>query len=355
MATFAITGVGGPLGQRVLARLADDDAVETVVGIDRAGSRLFPKKLRYRDADLLTDDLKVLFEGVDAVAHLAWDDRGRRDDGPAVRANVDRLRRVLDAAAAASVRTVVHVSSATAYGAWPDNPVPLPETAGLRPNPGFAFAAEHAECERLLLEWQDDHPGTRAVILRSVPVLSAGDDGPAGWLARALGVPASLRVRSASPPIQVVHPDDVAAAVHLALADRGADSLDGTYNVAPDGFIAGESLVELAGGPPVVRVPEAIADRVGAAAWRVGLSDQPPSVRPYVTHPWVVANDRLRAAGWEPQHTNEEVLVAATPGSRWREMSPKRRQEIALAVTGVGLAGVVAVVVALVRRSRRAR
>jgi len=30
---------------------------------------------------------------------------------------------------------------------------------------------------------------------------------------------------------------------------------------------------------------------------------------PYLVHPWVVANDRLRAAGWRPNHTNEEAII----------------------------------------------
>jgi hypothetical protein len=36
-------------------------------------------------------------------------------------------------------------------------------------------------------------------------------------------------------------------------------------------------------------------------------------VLPYLVHPWVVANDRLRDAGWAPRHTNEEALLLAMP------------------------------------------
>jgi LPS O-antigen subunit length determinant protein (WzzB/FepE family) len=70
-------------------------------------------------------------------------------------------------------------------------------------------------------------------------------------------------------------------------------------------------------------------------------------------HPWVVANDRLKAEGWAPAHTNEEAYVEATPGTPWSRLSPKRRQELALAgMIGAGLAGVAAAVTA-VRRVRR--
>ena len=37
----------------------------------------------------------------------------------------------------------------------------------------------------------------------------------------------------------------------------------------------------------------------------------PNGLLPYTVHPWVVANDRLRAAGWTPTFTNEEALLLA--------------------------------------------
>jgi hypothetical protein len=39
-------------------------------------------------------------------------------------------------------------------------------------------------------------------------------------------------------------------------------------------------------------------------------------VLPYLVHPWVVANDRLKLAGWQPRHTNEEAIMLASPPPR---------------------------------------
>jgi hypothetical protein len=36
-------------------------------------------------------------------------------------------------------------------------------------------------------------------------------------------------------------------------------------------------------------------------------------VLPYLVHPWVVANDRLKSAGWKPRHSNDEAILLATP------------------------------------------
>jgi len=72
---------------------------------------------------------------------------------------------------------------------------------------------------------------------------------------------------------------------------------------------------------------------------------------PYTMHPWVVANDRLRAAGWTPGYSNEEAYVAAHRAAPWATVSPQRRQELALAGAGAGLLALVVGGIAVVRRT----
>jgi nucleoside-diphosphate-sugar epimerase len=249
------------------------------------------------------------------------------------------VRSLLEAAGDAGVGQVVLVSSAVVYGAWPDNAVPLSEDAPLRPNVGFPYAAERAEAERLVLEWREAHPAASVCVLRAAPVLR-------GPLDHALSGTAGLRPREASRPVQFLALADMASAVGLALSA----SLDGAYNVAPDGWVSDETARALAGGPARVAMPERLA-RVFRALWPGRTW---PGLDPYTRHPWVVANDKLRAAGWEPAVSNEEAFVDAAAG-RWPELSPKHRQTVALAGMGVLGAGVVAAVVLLVRRSRRRR
>jgi hypothetical protein len=74
---------------------------------------------------------------------------------------------------------------------------------------------------------------------------------------------------------------------------------------------------------------------------------------PYTVHPWVVANDRLRSAGWTPENSNEETFVAGYPGGPLASLSSRRRQELALGVVGAVALGLVVAVVAVVRRARR--
>lgn len=313
-----VTGARDPLGRRVLERLAAAGKQARAIGED----------------ELLAPGLKLHFDEGCTLVHLAG--------------GLEETRAVLDAAGDGGARHVVVLSSATVYGAWPANPIPLTEDAVLSPNPELDLAVRAAERERLASEWELDHPGTTTTILRPATPVSAELN---GWLAEGLLLSAQLRAGTGEdPPAQFVDLDDLADAVVLA----ATAPLKGAYNVAPDGWISGEGLRALAGGPRL-RLPDPMAGLVLRLRRRLGPRAAHPGLAPYVTHPWVVANDRLRAEGWVPRSTNEEAFVAGHRPAPWATVSPRRRQELALAVTGVVGLGALAGVIALVRRALRRR
>jgi len=342
-----VTGAAGELGRRVCELAAADPAVQRIVALDRRPMRRLPAGIERHQVDLATADLKPLFEGATTVVHLAQADgpvRGETISQPTGEGAL--ARRVLDAASAVGVTHVVLLSSAAVYGAWANNPVPLTEDAPLRPNPGVAFAAERAEIERAAADWRDDHPGATVAVLRPTVTVAPGGN---GWLARALGRSSALPVTDEEPPAQFLDLDDLASAVDLVRRQR----VDGARNVAPDGWVSGDTVRQLAGGVPRVRLPERVAVRVAGLRWRWGLGDTPPELLPYTVHPWVIANDRLKADGWVPRSSNEEAYVAAHRAGPWATMSPRRRQELALGVSGAAILGAAAGAVALIARRRQ--
>jgi nucleoside-diphosphate-sugar epimerase len=319
MVTVAVTGAGSRLGRKVRELLATDGDAEvrelgTTVGDGGGGAR----------------DRIASLDGADALLHLP-SAVPESPTGPT--GDVASTRRLLDAAAKASIRHLVMLSDATVYGAWPNNPVPLTDEAVLRPNPGFTWATERAELERLAGEWRDARPGTTVTILRPVRTPGRND-----WLIRALRPALAVPELADEPPVQYLHLDDLATAVTLA----GSRRLDGAFNVAPDQPIPGDEVRSLTGAGPKVRLPERLANRFVRWRFRAGLGPTPPELVPYTLFPWVVANDGLRSAGWEPTVTAEEAAVEATPVGRWATLSPSRRQEIALGAAGVGVAGMAA-------------
>ncbi|QXC60454.1 NAD-dependent epimerase/dehydratase family protein [Aquihabitans sp. G128] len=343
MARLVVTGAASPLGRRVAALLAERDDVTSVVAVD----------LRAADApgvelhrlDLATADLTASFEGADGVLHLA-SVFGPAMWGPEIAdaVEVTLARRVLAAADKAGAERVVLISSATVYGPWANNAVPLTEEAPLRPHPGLSFAVQKAEIERLAADWAADHPSATVARLRPATTVH---EGAGGWLAEALHAASRLPTGDDT-PAQYLHLDDLASAVVAAWAS----GLQGPVNVAPDGWLTPTERKAL-DPVPKLRLPERVAVAVANWRWRLRLAPTPPGILAYARHPWVVANDRLAETGWTASHSNEEAYVAGHEARAIESISPQKRQELALGVTGVALAGTVAGVVALVRRRRQ--
>ncbi|MFN8018161.1 MAG: hypothetical protein U0P45_08565 [Acidimicrobiales bacterium] len=215
------------------------------------------------------------------------------------------------------------------------------------PHPDLAYAVQLGEVERLAADWAADHPDVVVTRLRPAPVV---EDGRGGWLARALDGAADVPTAE-EVPAQYLHVDDLAAAV-LTVLEAG---LDGPVNVAPTGWLTPTQRRDL-DLVPRLRLPEAIALKIAAWRWRLRLAPTPPGVLPYVRHPWVVANDRLVAAGWAETSSNEEAYVVGHDPSLLEQISPSRRQELALgAMVGVGAAAVAGGVALWRLRRRRAR
>lgn len=238
---------------------------------------------------------------------------------------------------AADARHLVVLSSAMVYGAIANNPVPLTESAVLRPNPTFVYARQLAAAEEAIEGWRVARPERKVAVLRpAIPVAAGGTSS----LARAITAGLGLVFGELDPDAQFVHHDDVASAVALAV-DR---ELDGVYNVAPDGSVPGDRVRALSGRRFRVPLPGRLADVVSAVRWRFQRGPIPPGLRPYTRVTWIIANDKLRAEGWRPTVTNEQAYVEGTEAKWWTMVTPKRRQELALggllvAVAIVSIAG----------------
>ncbi len=235
--------------------------------------------------------------------------------------------RLIGVAASVGATHVVLVSSAMVYGAAPNNPVPLTEEAILRPDPRFIYARQLATAELLVERWRCSAAGRASTVLR--PAIPMAADGTSS-LARALAAGFGQRFVESRSGSQFVHLDDVATAVALGVRER----LDGVYNVAPDGWIPGERLLALTGDGFHVPLPDRVAEVVEALRWRFQRGPIPPGLRSYTQYPWSVANDKLKACGWCPTVTNEQVYVEGTEGRWWTTITPKRRQELALGAVG---------------------
>ena len=159
------------------------------------------------------------------VIHLAFIIMGSRDES--ARVNLAGTRNVFEATVAAErPRRLVYTSSVAAYGYHSDNPVPLTEDVPPRGSPEHYYSEQKAACEAVLAEITE---GSSLEVFVLRPCIVAGPKAPA--LADAMPwnqLPGAVRaVTKAVPvlkppfpdpgyPLQLVHHDDVAAAIALA-------------------------------------------------------------------------------------------------------------------------------------------
>ncbi len=316
MTTVAITGASGIFGKSLCARLSDDPAVDAIVGVARRPfdpSEYGWTKMTFRSADVLnSEQLDEAFEGADVVVHLAFTVLDRGMDADRVRRiNVDGSANVFNAAARARARRVVYASSIAAYGAWPDNPVPIPESHPTRGNPAFYYAEHKSQVEALLDDFERKHP---IEVVRIRPCIVVGPNSVGlfrGPVPTPLaGVFLSRLIPKVVPdpglaPLQLVHEDDVAEVFALAIAQP---DVSGAYNLAGDGTMNGADLARALGGFRVP-VPQGIARRVVDAAYRARISPTGSAWIDMAAHPVVVDTSRVKSElGWKPQYDTRSAL-----------------------------------------------
>jgi len=369
MTTIAVTGVGGLLGRALLERLraaAPDEAlgIDRIVGIDvrippdlavatapdlasghASGHASGPApELRTVALDVRDPGIVEALDGVDTVVHLAFQMDPIRDVDEMRSINVDGTMHLMEAARAAGVGRVIYLSSVVAYGAHPDNDVPLTESSPLRGQPGFSYAEHKREVEDLLWPWHAAGDGPALTVLRSAAVFGPGVQ---NFLTRVLELPALPDLRDA-PPLQFVHVDDVVGAILHGLRVP----LEGAFNVAPDGWIAYERVLALTGRPTLAMEPDRLR-RLVEQAHRLGLGELEPGVVALFQHPWLLANDRLRAAGWTPTRSNEETLLETVlEHERYVSIGRLRTSRSVLRTVGVAAAALLAAATAASLRRR---
>jgi UDP-glucose 4-epimerase len=302
---YLVTGGSGYIGSRLVARLAEEETTDRVVVADLRPPRTPRPKVTYERLDVSdTQAAHALFarERPDILVHLAFVLNPIHDERKMYEVDVNGTSAVLEAATAAEVGHVLVTSSATAYGAFPDNPVPLTEEHPVRGVPSFEYARDKAESDRICQLWANQHPDRTMTIVRPTVVFGPTVD---NFIVRLLNAqPFLADLGGEPPPMQFVHEDDLAEALWGLLEGRHG----GAFNVAADGTMTLRECAALI-GLPVRRVPRRLYWAAAAALWRLRLSEAPPGYLHFVVHPWVVSNQKLKdTLGWTPRHSTRETF-----------------------------------------------
>ena len=303
---YLITGGSGYIGSRLVERLATREETERVVIADvRAPNVYRPKaewaQLDVRDAASVRD--LVSREKPDVLVHLAFILNPIKDEQLMYDIDVNGTHNVLEAASQAGVEHVLVTSSTTAYGAFPDNPVPITEEWPVRGVAAFEYARDKTESDRLCQLWALEHPERTMTIVRPCIVFGPNVD---NYLVR-IWTDAPFQPDlggNLEQLLQFVHEDDLVEAM-VGLLDG---KHDGAYNVTGDGMVTMRETVELL-GTKIRRMPLGLAKVLGRLTWRLGQSETPPGQLVFAMNPWVCSNEKIkRTLEWEPRYSSRETF-----------------------------------------------
>jgi UDP-glucose 4-epimerase len=331
MLTVAVTGPTGEIGKPFLSALDRAPEVERVIGMARRPFDIAAhgwEKVEYRRGDILDrDSVAALVEDADVVVHLAFVIVAGRGESREI--NLTGSRNVFEAAAKAGVKRLVYTSSVAAYGFHPDLPDLLTEDLPVRGTARHPYSAHKAEVEGELDEALDGSQteayvfrpcivaGPEATLLLDlIPLLALGQriPGPLRW---ALGKVPELRPVLPDPgvPFQLVHHDDVAAALCAAVIGAGEP---GVYNLAGPGELTVSDLAHALGWHAVPAPRLAVGAAAEAAALMPFLPDEAAWIET-LRRPMLMDSSRARAElHWMPHHDAGETLKQTIASVRAR-------------------------------------
>jgi UDP-glucose 4-epimerase len=302
-----ISGVAGHFARGLLPLLEKDPTVETIVGIDRqeppAG---LSKKLEFHPLDARDPAAGALLKGCHTFVHLSFVLLRRPGQTDMDEINIGGSRNLMNAAVAAGVKKIVFTGSVVGYGLHADNPFPLTEESPLRPNMDLYYSKAKGMVEQHLDELEITNPGM--IITRLRPCTVAGPKTDKARMA-SLITRMGILIKGWNPPIQLVHENDVAQAMHLAVSK----DLPGAYNVTGDDPRTLKELYAVSHAR-ITELPLPIARTMMGLAWSAGQSAFSADWIDLSRYSLVASNRKMRKAGWKPQYTTlqtfQEVLRA---------------------------------------------
>jgi UDP-glucose 4-epimerase len=302
-----ITGLSTFWGGRVAQALEADPDVEVIIGLDTREPRMKLERTEYVRSDenysILSRIVKAT--GVDTIAHtFLVVDSTQMSSRAMHEINVIGTMNLFAAASAkgSTVRKVVVKSAGLVYGASPKDPYWFRESDRRVAPARTRIERSLLEVEGYVRDFARDNPHVCLSLLRFCNVIGPDITTP---LTRALQLPFVPKVAGFDPRFQLVHEDDVVAAILFALNEN----VPGIYNVAGDGLLPWSEMMAIAGKRGIPMPPFGIGMATDPLR-ALGLVDLAPELIDLLRYGRGIDNRAYKAAGFEYEHTTAGALEA---------------------------------------------
>ena len=320
--TVLVTGVSRYLGGRMAAILADDPAIDRVIGVDVVAPDSPIDGIEFVRADIRNPVIaKVLGEaGVDTVVHMGVIATPKQAGGRSTMKEINVIGTMQLLAACQrtpSVQKLVVKSTAAVYGSGPKDPAMFTEEMEPRHSPTSGWPKDSAEVETYVRGFARRRPDVAVTTLRFANFIGAKVQTA---LTSYFTQPVIPTVLGFDPRLQFVHEDDGLAALHYAIGERRT----GTFNIAGDGVITLSQAVRRTGRSSVA-VPALFFSVIGRSVFKTGLVDYSAEAMRYLTYGRALDTRAMRnRLGFSPAYSSEDAFMSFV-----RANSDDREAEVA--------------------------
>ena len=309
-----VTGLGTFWGGRVAQALEADPDTDVIIGLDTTHPTVELERTEFVRTDESYSLLARIVRAadIDTIIHtFLVVDSTQMSARQLHETNVIGTMNLCAAASqeGSKVCNVVVKSSTLVYGSTHRDPVWFAEETPRSGPPRTRVERTLVEVESYVRDYAIDNPHVAVTMLRFSNVVGPDIVTP---LSRVLQMPLVPAIFGFDPRFQFVHEDDVVRALMFVLERQ----IPGIYNIAGDGLLPWSETVAICGKrrgylPPVgTRLAAGSLSRLGIAL--------PPEMLDLLTYGRGVDNRRLKAAGFEYEHTSAGAVESYAQALRLR-------------------------------------
>jgi UDP-glucose 4-epimerase len=309
---LGVTGTFGYIGKRLVERLRSDTVFSRIVCTDiLQPPGTLSNKFHYKRCDIRDrEQLYRIFQdgGVDTLIHLAFIANPTRDPDLEYDIDVNGTKNVLDACSRLKIKKLVVASSDCAYGFFEGTPDYLVETTQPRATPGFPYAENKVEIEKLISIFAINNPDCSVVILRPCMVMGPNAN---NTTSKSMKNPVITAVKGSDPIMQFVHEDDAAEAFYQA----SVQNVKGIFNLAADnGLRYSELAKEL--GKPLLSLPSWLIYPLVEVLYRIKVLPFGKAQVDYIRYPLSMNVDKIKKElNFKPRYTSRQAIQSFLKGS----------------------------------------
>ena len=302
-----VTGVSRDLGRRFARSLAEDPAVDRVIGVD-----VVPPRGDIGDVSFVRADIRnpviakvIAKEGVDTVVHMSVIATPASAGGRNTMKELNVIGTMQLLAACQKAPGLEHLvvkSTTTVYGASSRDPAMFTEDMEPRRLPRSGYAKDVAEVEGYVRGFARRRPDVRVTVLRCANVVGPHVSSPITSYFRLPVVPTVLGF---DPRLQFLHERDLVG----VLRHSTLDGVHGTFNVAGEGILVLSQAIRRL-QRPAVALPGFAVGGLGSVLRSARLADFSPEQVAFLTFGRGVDTTRMRRElGFVPEHTTAEAFA----------------------------------------------